>query len=64
MWVGLYGEAMMGFSEGEYPRTTDKDCRFTIAGVDPSVSRLDVTAVPQPGVLYPITAVPVGEKPW
>ena len=63
MWVGLYGEAMMGFSEGEYPRTTDKDGRFTIAGVDPSVSRLEVTAVPQPGVLYPITAVPVGEKP-
>ena len=63
MWVGLQGEAMRGFSEGEYPRTTDKDGRFTIAGLDPSVSRLEITAVPQPGELYPITTVPVDEKP-
>ena len=62
MWVGPHGEAMRGFSEGEYPRTTDKDGRFTIAGLDPSVSRLEITAVPQPGELYPITTVPVDEK--
>ncbi len=62
MWVGLQGEAMRGFSEGEYPRTTDKDGRFTIAGLDPSISRLEITAVPQPGELYPITTVPVDEK--
>ena len=30
MWIGPWGEAMMGFSEGEYPRTTDKDGRFAI----------------------------------
>ena len=62
MWVGPHGEAMKGLSEGEYPRTTDKDGRFTIAGLDPSVSRLEITAVPQPGELYPITTVPVDEK--
>ena len=62
MWVGPYGEAMNGFSEGEYPRTTDKDGRFTIAGLDPSVARWEITAVPQPGVLYPITTAPVDEK--
>ena len=59
MWVGLQGEAMRGFSEGEYPRTTDKDGRFSIAGLDPSVSRREITAVPQPGMLYPIITVPV-----
>ena len=53
---------MTGFSEGEYPRTTDKDGRFKIGGLDPSVSRLEITAVPQPGELYPITTVPVDEK--
>jgi hypothetical protein len=63
MWVGVHGDAMRGLSEGEYPRTTDKDGRFMIAGLDPSVSRLGITAVPQPGGLYPITTVPVDEKP-
>ena len=62
MWVGPHGEAMEGFSEGEYLRTSDKDGRFTIAGLDPSVSRSEITAVPQPGALYPITTVPVDEK--
>ena len=62
MWVGPGGEAMSGFSEGEYPRTTDKDGRFTITGLDPSLSRLQITAVPPPGAFYPITAVPVDEK--
>jgi hypothetical protein len=62
MWVGPHGEAMRGFSEGEYSWTTDKDGRFTIPGLDPSVSRLEITAVPQPGELYPITTVPVDEK--
>ena len=62
MWVGPSSEPMKGFSEGEYPRTTDKDGRFTIAGLDPSVSRWEITAVPQPGMLYTITSVPVDEK--
>jgi hypothetical protein len=62
MWVGPHGEAMQGLSTGEYPRTTDKDGRFTIAGLDPSVSRLEVTAVPQPGTLYSITTVAVDDR--
>jgi hypothetical protein len=62
MWVGPHGEATMGFSAGEYARTTDKDGRFTIAGLDPSSSRLEITAVPQPGQPYPITTVPANEK--
>jgi hypothetical protein len=62
MWVGPHGEAMKGLTEGEYPRTTEKDGRFTIAGLDPSVPRLEITAVPQPGELYPITTAPVDEK--
>ncbi len=62
MWVGPHGEAMEGFSEGEYRRTTGKDGRFTIAGLDPSLSRLEITAVPQPGALYPITTVEVDER--
>jgi hypothetical protein len=62
MWVGPHGEAMQGFSEGEYLRTTDKDGRFTVTGLDPSFTRLEITAVPQPGELYPITTVPVDEK--
>ncbi len=62
MWVGPNGEPMRGFSDGEYSRTTDKDGRFTIAGLDPSASRLEIAAVPQPGAIYPITTVPVDDK--
>jgi hypothetical protein len=62
MWVGPHGEAMQGLSEGEYPRTTDKDGRFTVTGLDPSFTSLEITAVPQPGELYPITTAPVVEK--
>jgi beta-lactamase regulating signal transducer with metallopeptidase domain len=62
MWVGPHGASLNGLNDGEHPTATDENGRFTITGLDPAVANQEVTAVPQPGTLYPITSSPIDEK--
>ena len=62
MWVGPDGDAMKGLSDGEYRWTTDESGHFTITGLDPSVARQEITAVPRPGRPYLMATGVVNEK--
>ncbi len=52
MWVGPGGNAVRGLIDGDYPWTTDENGRFTITGLDPSLTSQEITAFPQPGRPY------------
>ena len=57
--IGLRGGRVNGVFHGDTPWTTDENGRFTITGVDPSIVRQEVMAIPQPGRPYLMTTADV-----
>jgi hypothetical protein len=57
MWVGMQHDPLNGLIDGEYPWSTDQNGRFTITGQEFYPGWTEITAVPQPGQLYPVTKV-------
>ena len=57
IWVGMQSDSLSALIDGEYPRSTDQDGRFTITGQEFYPGWSEITAVPRPGQPYLVTKV-------